>query len=68
MTFFTESSEQKIFLFLVEWRITLFLATSNAAKKWTMPIQNWRLAMNWFTIQFDDRLKVIRTEDLSLFS
>ncbi|OTK37581.1 transposase, partial [Acinetobacter baumannii] len=20
-------------------------------------IQNWRLAMNWFTIQFDDRLK-----------
>ncbi|CAM0721832.1 hypothetical protein F913_00608 [Acinetobacter baumannii NIPH 80] len=22
-----------------------------------MPIQNWRLAMNWFTIQFDDRLK-----------
>ncbi|OTL10362.1 transposase, partial [Acinetobacter baumannii] len=19
--------------------------------------QNWRLAMNWFTIQFDDRLK-----------
>lgn len=22
-----------------------------------MPIQNWRLAMNWFTIRFDDRLK-----------
>ncbi|ARG40680.1 transposase [Acinetobacter baumannii] len=35
----------------------IYLATSNAAKKWTMPIQNWRLAMNWFTIQFDDRLK-----------
>ena len=33
------------------------LATTNVAKKWTMPIQNWRLAMNWFTIQFDDRLK-----------
>lgn len=26
-------------------------------KKWTMPIHNWRLAMNWFMIQFDDRLK-----------
>ncbi|OTG84105.1 IS256 family transposase [Acinetobacter sp. ANC 4558] len=35
----------------------IYLATTNAAKKWTMPIQNWRLAMNWFTIQFDDRLK-----------
>ena len=35
----------------------IYLATSNAAKKWTMPTQNWRLAMNWFTIQFDDRLK-----------
>jgi putative transposase len=35
----------------------IYLATSNAAKKWTMPIQNWRLAMNWFTIHFDDRLK-----------
>ncbi len=32
----------------------IYLATFNAAKKWTMPIQNWRLAMNWFTIQFDD--------------
>lgn len=35
----------------------IFLATSNTAKKWTMPIQNWRLAINWFTINFDDRLK-----------
>lgn len=32
----------------------IYLATFNAAKKWTMPIQNWCLAMNWFTIQFDD--------------
>jgi hypothetical protein len=24
MTFFTESSDEKIFLFFVEWRITLF--------------------------------------------
>lgn len=35
----------------------IFLATSNTAKKWTMPIQNWRLAINWFTIHFDNRLK-----------
>ncbi|MWQ86484.1 transposase [Glaesserella parasuis] len=25
-------------------------------KKWTMPIQNWKLAMNRFMIDFGDRL------------
>ena len=35
----------------------IYLAISNAAKKWAMPIQNWCLAINWFTIHFDDRLK-----------
>ncbi|KZW95133.1 MAG: hypothetical protein RIQ83_2384, partial [Pseudomonadota bacterium] len=25
-------------------------------KKWTMPIQNWKLALNRFIIEFGDRL------------
>ncbi|MFT4580535.1 MAG: putative transposase, partial [Gammaproteobacteria bacterium] len=25
-------------------------------KKWTMPIRNWRNALNRFTIEFEDRL------------
>ena len=38
-------------------RKVIYLAVMNASKKWTMLIQNWRLAMNWFTIHFDDRLR-----------
>jgi len=30
----------------------LYLALKNAAKKWTMPIQNWKQAMNHFSILF----------------
>ncbi|KAF0660448.1 transposase, partial [Salmonella enterica subsp. enterica serovar Worthington str. BCH-4719] len=26
------------------------------AKKWSMPIQNWRLAMSRFIIEFGDRV------------
>jgi len=32
------------------------LALRNAAKKWTMPIQNWKGAMNHFSIMFEDRM------------
>jgi len=32
------------------------LAIKDASKKWSMPIQNWRLAMSRFTIEFGDRL------------
>jgi putative transposase len=32
------------------------LAIMQASKKWTMPIQNWRGAMNRFEIEFDERL------------
>ncbi len=35
----------------------IYLAISQAAKKWTMPIQNWRLALNRFMIEFGDRLQ-----------
>ena len=34
----------------------LYLALRNAAKKWTMPIQNWKGAMNHFSILFEDRM------------
>lgn len=34
----------------------VWLASKDASKKWTMPIQNWRTAMNRFIIEFGDRL------------
>ena len=34
----------------------LFLAIQSASKKWTMPIRNWKAAMNRFLIDFEDRL------------
>ena len=34
----------------------LYLAINNVAKKWTMPIRNWGGAMNWFMIEFGDRI------------
>ncbi|MDO9816285.1 hypothetical protein Q7497_04115, partial [Glaesserella parasuis] len=34
----------------------IWLAIKDASKKWTMPIQNWKLAMNQFMIDFGDRL------------
>lgn len=33
----------------------LYLALRNISKKWTMPLQNWKEAMNRFTILFEDR-------------
>lgn len=35
----------------------VYLAIENAAKKWTMPIRNWKTALNRFMIEFEDRLK-----------
>ena len=34
----------------------LYLALKNISKKWTMPIRNWKSAMNQFTIIFEDRV------------
>lgn len=34
----------------------VFLAIEAASKKWTMPIRNWKAALNRFMIQFEDRL------------
>ena len=33
-----------------------YLALRNISKKWTMPIRDWKSALNRFSIQFDDRM------------
>ena len=35
-----------------------FLALRNIAKKWTMPIRDWKAALNRFTILFEGRMPV----------
>ncbi|EHM1811141.1 IS256 family transposase, partial [Salmonella enterica subsp. enterica serovar Agbeni] len=35
-------------------RKVVYLAIKDASKKWSMPIQNWRLAMSRFIIEFGD--------------
>ena len=35
----------------------VYLAIMDASKKWTMPIRNWKTALNRFMIEFEDRLK-----------
>ena len=42
----TEGSAKKV----------IFLAIQDASKKWTMPIQNWKLALNRFIIEFEERI------------
>jgi putative transposase len=37
----------------------LYLALRNISKKWTMPIRNWKSALNQFTIIFEDRMPTI---------
>jgi len=33
-----------------------YLALINISKKWTMPVKDWKAALNRFTIQFEDRM------------
>ena len=37
-------------------RKVVYLAILDASKKWTMPIRNWKAALNRFMIEFEDRL------------
>uniref|UniRef100_UPI003742F8FC hypothetical protein n=1 Tax=Elizabethkingia argenteiflava TaxID=2681556 RepID=UPI003742F8FC len=37
---------------------SVYLALNEAAKKSTMPIQNWRLILNQFILIFDKRLRL----------
>ena len=34
----------------------IFLAVKEASRKWTMPIRNWKPALNRFVIEFENRL------------
>ena len=34
----------------------IYLAIQSASKKWTMPIRNWKAAMNRFIIEFEEQL------------
>jgi putative transposase len=34
----------------------LFLALRNIAKRWTLPVQNWKAALNRFAIIYEDRM------------
>lgn len=34
----------------------MYLASRNISKKWTMPIQNWGVALNWFSVEFKGRV------------
>ncbi len=37
----------------------LYLALRNASKKWSMPVQNWREALNRFSIQWPERMPAV---------
>jgi putative transposase len=39
----------------------LYLALRNASKKWTMPIQNWRQALNRFSVLWPERMPVLES-------
>lgn len=36
----------------------IFMALENISKKWTMPVQNWRQALNYLAIKFEGRVPV----------
>lgn len=35
----------------------VFMAINQAAKKWTMPIRDWKKALNRFIVEFGDRVE-----------
>jgi len=38
------------------WGGQIRYTLQNISQKWTMPIRDWKAALNRFTIQFDDRM------------
>lgn len=50
-------NKRKVFSTDDSVRKVIYLAVDAAAKKWTMPIRDWRSAMSRFIIQFEERLK-----------
>lgn len=49
--------KRKVFTSEDSAKKVIFLAVQQAAKKWTMPIRDWKAALNRFIILFEDRLK-----------
>jgi transposase-like protein len=52
--FSTEGAEPKLRRQIVDKFI--YLALNNISQKWTMPMRDWKAALNRFTIQFDERM------------
>lgn len=50
-------NKRKVFTSEDSAKKVIFLAVEQASRKWTMPIQNWKSALNRFVILFEDRLK-----------
>jgi len=48
--------QRKIFPHDESAKKVVFLAIRSASRKWTMPIRNWKAAINQFIIQFEDRV------------
>ncbi|USS96575.1 IS256 family transposase [Serratia symbiotica] len=54
--FRADDSVRKVIYLAISVRKVIYLAIKDTSKKWSMPIQNWRLAMSRFIIEFGDRL------------
>lgn len=39
-------------------RKVVYLAIEQASRKWTMPIQNWKMALNRFVLEFGERVTI----------
>ena len=50
------TKKRKIFSSDDSVKKVVYLAIMAASKKWTMPIQNWKAAMNRFSIMFEERV------------
>lgn len=50
------TKKRKIFSSDESAKKVVYLAIESASQKWTMPIRNWRSAMNWFMIHFGNRV------------
>lgn len=49
--------KRKVFTSEDSAKKVIFLAVQQASRKWTMPIRDWKAALNRFMILFEDRLK-----------
>jgi hypothetical protein len=52
----TNSDRRKVFPTDESAKKVIYLAIEQASKKWTMPIQNWKMALSRFVMDFGDRL------------